>query len=97
MPPVSGLVRRLRSSSATSRSSSRKRRFARRTHKLTDTDGWFLGNRGMGLVAADSGDPVILVSAPEESTGDVTVRLVSYFGTWVEQFRSWTAHRTAQS
>jgi hypothetical protein len=64
---------------------------------LTDTDGWFLGAAKAGLRAYDSGMPQILVSAPDENNGNVTVRLVSYFGCGVIQWRPWSAHATSTS
>jgi hypothetical protein len=64
---------------------------------LTDTDGWFLGAAKMGLRAYDSGLPTIHISAPDEDNGNVTVRLCSYFGAGVTQWRDWTAHATSTS
>ena len=64
---------------------------------LTDTNGWFLGRAKEGIKAADSGAPMIFTSEPDPRNGNITVRLVSYFGAWVDQFRPWSAHATSTS
>lgn len=64
---------------------------------LTDTDGWFLGVRGQGVKIFDSGDPVINISEPDKATGDITIRLISYHGGYVEDWRYWSAHATSTS
>lgn len=64
---------------------------------LTDTDGWFFGTAKSGLRAYDSGMPEIMISAPDADNGNVTVRLISYFGAGVDQFRDWSAHATSTS
>lgn len=73
-------------------------RFARKTWAyLTDSDGWFLGAAKQGIRCYDSGIPQILVSAPDRANGNVTVRLVGYFGGVVTQWRNWSAHATSTS
>ena len=64
---------------------------------LTDTDGWFFGTAKSGIRVYDSGMPQIYISAPDEDNGNVTIRLVSYFGAGVTQWRDWSAHATSTS
>lgn len=64
---------------------------------LTDIDAWFLGTAKRGVKLLDSGDPMISVSMPHPTTGDVTVRFTSYFGRCVTDWRYWTAHATSTS
>lgn len=64
---------------------------------ITDADAWFMGVGGRGVTFADSGDPTIEVSAPDASSGNVTVRMVSYWGAWGTDWRYWTGHNQATS
>lgn len=65
---------------------------------LTDPDGWFLGQAGKGVMIASSGDLLrISTSAPDPSSGSVTVRAVGYYGHAVKNWRYWSAHNLATS
>lgn len=65
---------------------------------LTDTDGWFLGKRMMGLRFYDSGDVMrIETSAPDPASGSITVRAVGYAGVVVTNWRGWVANNLATS
>lgn len=64
---------------------------------LTDSDGWYLGAAGKGLEFFDSGDPTIVVSVPEAGTGNITIRLRSYAGRYVTDWRYWFANNVATS
>lgn len=64
---------------------------------LSDAAGWFLGTRGEGLLCYDSGDPVISVSEPDKDNGNITIRLTSYHGVGVKDWRYWSAHNTPTS
>jgi len=57
---------------------------------LTDTDGWFLGNKKMGLIATDREGVVIDVWMDEE-TKDVYTSILCRFGGCVTQWRYWYA------
>lgn len=73
-------------------------RFKRRTWAyLDDTDGWFLGKAKAGIRAYDSGLPQILTSDRDRNNGSVTIRLVSYWGGVVTNFRPWSGHRLPTS
>lgn len=64
---------------------------------LTDTDAWFLGKARRGIKFMDSGDPMIVVSAPDKDNGDVTIRFLSYCNGFVDDWRYWTGHNTSAS
>lgn len=64
---------------------------------LTDTDGWFIGKAGQGIVFCDSGEPTIMTSPPDKDNGNITVRLVSYFGMYARDWRPWFANNIATS
>ena len=64
---------------------------------LDDSDAWFVGRAQAGIRVYDSGDPVVTVSPPDPSNGNVTVRCVSYFGAGVDNFRPWGASNLATS
>jgi len=64
---------------------------------LTDTDGWFLGEARKGIKLLDSGDPMLMTEPLNDGSGSVSVRWVSYFGAVATNWRSWSAHRSAQS
>ena len=56
-----------------------------------------VGRAQAGIRVYDSGDPVVMVSPPDPSNGNVTVRCVSYFGAGVDNFRPWGASNLATS
>lgn len=64
---------------------------------LTDSDGWYLGKAGAGVMFHDSGDPTFEVSAPDRHNGNVTVRMISYCGAHVTDWRYWFANNVATS
>lgn len=74
-------------------------RFKRITwsYLTVNSSGWFLGGAKQGIRVYDSGVPEIIVSEPDRNNGNVTVRLVSYFGVVVRNWRPWSAHNTATS
>lgn len=64
---------------------------------LTDVDGWFIGKAGQGAVFCDSGDPTIETSLPDPANGNITVRMISYYGHYVRDWRYWFANNIASS
>lgn len=54
---------------------------------ITTATAWALMQARKGLRIYDAGVPMIYTSEPEEDTGDVTVRFVSYFGVGVTDWR----------
>jgi len=64
---------------------------------LDDTDGWFLGAAKKGVRLYDSGDPMLFAEPKNDSSGTWTIRMTSYFGRVVTDWRQWSAHRSAQS
>lgn len=54
---------------------------------LTTATSWALMAARKGIRCYDSGIPMIFVSAPDEATGDVTIRFISYFGMGVTDWR----------
>lgn len=64
---------------------------------LDDTDGWFLGAGKKGIRAYDSGAPMLFTEPLNDGSGSMRIRMTSYFGAAVTDWRFWTAHRSAQS
>lgn len=65
---------------------------------LTDSDGWFLGQRSKGVRIYHSGDMLRLVTSPPDAkNGNVTVRAVGYYGAVVTNWRYWYANNLATS
>lgn len=64
---------------------------------LTDTDNWFLGTARRGVKLMDSGDPMLFAEPLNDGSGSWRVRMISYFGRVVTDWRFWTAHRSPQS
>lgn len=63
---------------------------------LTDTDGWFLGNRKMGITATSRED-VNLDFYRDEENLDYVARIVVRFGGGVTQWRHWLANNISTS
>lgn len=65
-------------------------------HNLTDTDGWFLGKKKMGLMATDRQD-VVIDFWQDENSKDYYASIITRFGGVVTNWRFWYACNIASS